>query len=53
MWTKNRGSSLRYEPTSVSSISWNLLNRRSDALMKLDLAAGIDVEIKLKGDERQ
>ena len=24
-----------------------------DALMKLDLAAGIDVEIKLKGDERQ
>jgi len=24
-----------------------------DALMKLDLAAGIDVEIKLKGEERQ
>ena len=24
-----------------------------DALMKLDLAAGIDVEIKLKGDEKQ
>lgn len=45
--TRSRASNLKFAPTSVFSTSSIPRREQFDALMKLDLAAGVDVEIKL------
>jgi Ribosomal protein S10 len=45
--TRSRASSSRSAPTSACSISSIPTPQTVDALMKLDLASGVDVEIKL------
>jgi small subunit ribosomal protein S10 len=47
MSTRSRASSSRSAPTSGCSTSSQPTPQTVDALMKLDLAAGVDVEIKL------
>ena len=51
MSTRSRASSLRSAPISVCSTLSTRAPQTVDALMKLDLAAGVDVEIKLSSPE--